>query len=64
MMIENRTKYGINIQQETNDGRTALFCINEKIKYYYIEEAKASFKELKAILEEAISADNESQPSV
>ena len=63
-MIENRSKYGINIQQETNDGRTALFCINENIKYYYSEEANARFKELKAILEEAISADNESQPSV
>ena len=33
MMIENRTKYGINIQQETNDGRTALKIFNDRIEY-------------------------------
>ena len=64
LMIENRAKYGINIQQENDNGDNALYFVNEKIKYGYDEEKKASFKELKAILEEAISADNESQPSV
>ena len=33
MMIENRTKYGINSQQETNDGRTALKIFNDRIEY-------------------------------
>ena len=70
LMIENRTynrtKYGINIQQETNNGRTALFVVNEEMKYNYgkSNEKKTSFKELKDILEKAISADNEHQQSV
>ena len=70
LMIENRTynrtKYGINIQQETNNGRTALFVVNEEMKYNYgkSNEKKTSFKELKDILEKAISAYNEHQQSV
>ena len=67
LMIENRTynrtKYGINIQQKTNNGRTALYVVNEEIKYTYgkSKEKKESFKELLKILEEAISTDNESE---
>ena len=68
LMIENRSKYGINIRQENNFGDTALDYINEKIEYYkyylHVEEKKALLKELKAILEEDISADNEPEPSV
>ena len=67
LMIENRTynrtKYGVNIQQKTNNGRTALYVVNEEIKYTYgkSKEKKESFKELLKILEEAISTDNESE---
>ena len=63
MMIENR-KHGINIEQETIDGRTALKVVNDRIEL--AEEGRgediATFKELKDILEEAISADNVPQP--
>ena len=54
----NRTKYGINIQHKNNYGMTALKLINKRIRE---EERKnrAPFQELKDILEEAISTDNE-----
>ena len=64
LMIENRTKFGINIQQENNSGHTPLKIVNKRIKYARGGFKKASFKELKDILEEAYSADNEPQPTV
>ena len=65
LMIENRAKYGIDIQQENDYGYNALYFVNDGIKYCYDdEERKAPLKELKAILEEAFSAENEPQPSV
>ena len=63
LIIENRTKYGFNIQQKTNWGRNALYFVNREIKHSY-GKTKAPFEELKAILEEAILVDNEPQPSV
>ena len=60
MMIENRKHE----EQETIDGRTALKVVNDRIEL--AEEGRgediATFKELKDILEEAISADNVPQP--
>ena len=64
LMIENRTKFRINIQQENNSGHTPLKIVNKRIKYARGGFKKASFKELKDILEEAYSADNEPQPTL
>ena len=63
LIVENRTKYGINIQHETNSGCTALKSVNYTIDACHPDE-KASFEELKDILEAAISEDNETQPTV
>ena len=63
LIVENRTKYGINIQQETNSGYTALKFVNCRIDVCH-SDVKASFEELKDILEKAISADNETQSTV
>ena len=60
LIVENRSKYGINIQQETNSGRTALKIVNLKIDFGHLDK-KASFEEMKDILEKAISEDNETQ---
>ena len=62
-MIDNRTKYGIDIHQENDGGRTALQMVNERIEEVS-EEEEASFKELKRILEKAYLEDNDPQPSV
>ena len=54
LMIENRTKHGINIQQSIF-GTTALKIVNIEAKAFYCDPAP--WKELKDILEKAISAD-------
>ena len=71
LMIENRAKYGINIQTEDNYGRTALDLVNKEIEYEWSvrggrksEKEKASYKELKRILEKAYLEDNDPQPTV
>ena len=73
LMIDNRTKYGIDIQQKDYDGQTALDLVNIRIKKppncpdwlfrESSEEKKASFKELKRILEKAYLEDNDIQPT-
>lgn len=62
LIVENRTKYGINIQHETIYGYTALKIVNKWIDVCHPGK-KASFEELKDILEKAISEDNETQPT-
>ena len=65
LMIENRAKYGINIKQEDKYGCTALDIVNGEIEWQYLsEKKKATFKELKHMLEEAYLEDNEPQPTI
>ena len=74
LLIENRAKYGINIQTKDNSGRTALDLVNlvnEEIESELSirgrrisENRKASYKELKRILEKAYLEDNDPQPTV
>ena len=71
LLIENRAKYGINIQTKDNSGLTALDLVNKEIEYEWSvrggrksEKEKASYKELKRILEKAYLEDNDPQPTV
>ena len=62
LLIENRAKYGINIQTKDNSGRTALDLVNEEIESEWSvrrrsEKQKASVKELKRILKKAYLED-------
>ena len=63
LIIENRNKYGINIHQKCHSGDTALDIVNGKIKWCD-EWERAALEEIKVILEEAFSANNEPQPAI